>query len=1131
MIRHVQKLASLVLVCCALAGSGTAWAQSNPAPQPLPFSTDFSTMGTTTELPAGMAAWFNGYESSKSAAEASVPTADALIAYTTAKQSGGTKVYNYGLDGNNRLYVQLSSNTTSGSNQLATAINTIGATGITMSYDVELINNQTRSVGVTLQYRTGETGDWTTIEKTDYTSKNAEEGAVASFATVLPAEAENQEVVQLRWITYENVETDIVGSRDGVAIDNIAIGRTDTGSRPLVASTPALDFGSAALGQPSASQTYTLTADELAGGVALAVDGPFSISKNENGVYAQTLSFTAEELKTAKSVFVKVNTATAGTYTAAITHSSEGIDDVLVALAAEVYNPLVQNFDNCGTSLPGGWTQYSVTGVQVWACTTFGRETNESPRNNAIQINGYSGGAKDNQDWLISPALDLTSFNITALSFWSRTAFGGPGLKLMISRDYDGSSAPATANWTEVDAGFPAVESDVWTQSVVNVPAYKGAAVHVAFMYTSDALTNAAARWTVDDFEVQDVDRLLVASDINFDFGLVEVPNASEPQAFTFKGAGFSEGINVSTDSGFELSKDGTTFSSSVFYTVAEASSDNKVWVRFKPEVAVLRTSGNITFASGADFTAEKGSLTGTSLSKSNTLDIVTWNMEWFGADKDDRGAELGPSDEELQFQNAKKILTALDADIFALEEVSGDEAMARLVSELGNYDFVKSDVYSYSWSPETTLTPQKLYLVYKKDKVKVKSQKVLLQQLYADVRSGATTLENYPTGGSSFWASGRLPFMVELEATMNGVTQVLNVVLLHTRANSGTNKTKYDQRKYDVEVLKDTLDAQYPNVNLVMLGDYNDDVDVSVVNDLPSTFEAFVNDTDYKALTYELSQTGAYSYASGSFKSFLDHIIISRPFADEYIAESIQIEDGLVNSISNYRTTTSDHAPVSARFSFENTPALAFSEAYISKAEDAGTFTVNLTLTKAQEQPQTVIVTVNDDATATAADYRTVPAASNNAFMLTIPAHATTAAFDVVLADDKLVEPTEQVPFHISQVSTGTGIGATRNFTLAIQENDVKGGLAKPKDSALYLYPNPTKGYAYLSLPEEVTALETITLIVTSNQGDKELEATGNLESVQQQLNQRITSLRNGMYIVVVGTADKSYQARLVKN
>ncbi|RZK96715.1 MAG: DUF5017 domain-containing protein [Hymenobacter sp.] len=104
----------------------------------------------------------------------------------------------------------------------------------------------------------------------------------------------------------------------------------------------------------------------------------------------------------------------------------------------------------------------------------------------------------ENEDWLISPVLDLSSYPFPLLSFWSRTAFNGPALQLRVSTNYTGTGAPGAATWTTLNVPFPASGSDVWTQTAnINLAAFKGAPVYVAFVYTSS--TSAAARWTLDD--------------------------------------------------------------------------------------------------------------------------------------------------------------------------------------------------------------------------------------------------------------------------------------------------------------------------------------------------------------------------------------------------------------------------------------------------------------------------------------------------------------------------------------------------------------------------------------------------------------------------------------------------------
>ncbi|HEY4651400.1 MAG TPA: choice-of-anchor J domain-containing protein, partial [Pontibacter sp.] len=669
MSKHLHKLFALVLVCCAFLGSSTAWGQTNPTPQDLPFSTDFSSMGSSTTLPTGIATWLSGYKNSKAVALTSTATGDAPIMSTAAKQTGGANVYNFTAGSNNRLYIQLSSNTSNGSNQIAAAINTTGKSGVKIAYSIELINDQPRPVGITVQYRIGTSGNWTEIPNSDYSSKGIADGGVVPFTLMLPVEAENKPIVQLRWVTYENVESGATGSRDGIALDNIVISEEAAPSGPsLKASTATLDMGEKAINS-TFQGSYLLSAKNIAEGenVTVTADAPFTISTSETDGYTNTLTFTGDDLATDTRIYVRVKPATIGEVIGNITHTAKDATDVIVALKATASSPFAQNFDNCGTTLPGGWSAYSVTGDQVWGCTTYGRT------GNAVQLNGFANSkSNNNEDWLISPALDLTATNIPVLSFWTISAFNGPALKVMVSTNYDGTSAPSTATWTELNVSLPAVGSDTWTQSEFLLDQYKQSAVYVAFVYTSKDETNGASRWTVDDFSINDESTKFVAGNASFDFGAVAAGSSSAAQTVTFKAIGFTEAFTFSSNAAdFEVSKDNATFGPSATYTAAEAAAGAELFVRFSPKSTALRIEGTLKVTSGSDFEKVLGTVRGTSMLRSATLDVVTWNMEWFGADKDEKGAELGPADEALQYANAKKVFTDLDADILALQEVS----------------------------------------------------------------------------------------------------------------------------------------------------------------------------------------------------------------------------------------------------------------------------------------------------------------------------------------------------------------------------------------------------------------------------------------------------------------------------
>src|SRR5205085_6201686 len=92
----------------------------------------------------------------------------------------------------------------------------------TVSYDVEIISAQPRTVGVVFQFRVGTSGAWTTVSGTGnpYSQAAGTTGVKASPSLSLPSTTWNQPVVQLRWATWRGTEA---GNSSGIAIDNISV--------------------------------------------------------------------------------------------------------------------------------------------------------------------------------------------------------------------------------------------------------------------------------------------------------------------------------------------------------------------------------------------------------------------------------------------------------------------------------------------------------------------------------------------------------------------------------------------------------------------------------------------------------------------------------------------------------------------------------------------------------------------------------------------------------------------------------------------------------------------------------------------------------------------------------------------
>ncbi len=154
-------------------------------------------------------------------------------------------------------------------------------------------------------------------------------------------------------------------------------------------------------------------------------------------------------------------------------------------------------FEEDFTSNFPNWVKQSVVGNQVWTLNTAGNP------GNCVDMNGYSGSAQNNEDWLISPAVDLSSATCASLTFQSAKSFTGNALQVFVSTNYSGTGLPSTATWTQLTATVATQSNFVWTSSnSISLAPYIGNPnVRIAFKYTST--TGGAAQWRVDNVKIQ----------------------------------------------------------------------------------------------------------------------------------------------------------------------------------------------------------------------------------------------------------------------------------------------------------------------------------------------------------------------------------------------------------------------------------------------------------------------------------------------------------------------------------------------------------------------------------------------------------------------------------------------------
>jgi hypothetical protein len=558
---------------------------------------------------------------------------------------------------------------------------------------------------------------------------------------------------------------------------------------------------------------------------------------------------------------------------------------------------LNEDFGACSGSLPAGWTRYSVSGTDVWSCTTFGYA------GNAVSMNGYSGGQNNtNEDWLITPQLDLSTYSAPELDFWCRTKFSGPFIEVMVSNNYAGSGNPNAATWTPLSATLPTANSDVWFQSgPVNLSAWKSSPMHLAFRYTST--TAAAASWRIDEVVVQEGGLQLSRRFVNA--GECGAGFSSSGSTFSFTLNNLSGNLQVQAPSPFELSKDGLAYSSSLSYGASASGVPQTVWVRISPQQAEKIYRKEITFVLNGNTLNGKVGLLGTSLPDDRTLRVLNWNMRWFG------DPQNCACDTQLSRQQATRVLQDARPDLCLLQEVVSVSQLASVASALGpNYAYAVSPFGSGAPNPQNSnyAGAQKLGMVYNTLKVQ-------------NLGSFGLLASTYPSDTAAYYcfSSGRFPFVMKARLLLQGgQSDTLIIVNLHGKA--GNTAADYARRLCASQHMSDSLQALFPGKKVLLAGDFNDYLEGSHVGgQAVSPYQSLLN-AGYTGITLPSLYPGQTTYP-GTPGFLIDNVVASSALMPAWPDSACFIFTEPDTYIPSFTATTSDHLPVMSyfRFSFPN--------------------------------------------------------------------------------------------------------------------------------------------------------------------------------------------------------------------
>ena len=278
------------------------------------------------------------------------------------------------------------------------------------------------------------------------------------------------------------------------------------------------------------------------------------------------------------------------------------------------------------------------------------------------------------------------------------------------------------------------------------------------------------------------------------------------------------------------------------------------------------------------------------------TLDVVTWNIEWF------------PKNGQTSIDAVKDVIEALDADLLALQEITDTAILQQLVDDLPGYDAF----YQSSWFAG-------LAYVYDSSTIQVQA-----------------TYEIYTT--SQYWSPfPRSPVVMEL--TFNGEDVV--VINNHLKCCGDGHLDLSDpgdeehRRLIASNLLESYIATNHPNDPVILVGDLNDSLtDLSQDN----VFGAFLNAPSlYSFADMAIAAGSSADWSYPTWPSHLDHILITDELFAELASpsgaiETIHVEDYLPGGWSQYDADISDHLPVGIRLPVGDPGALCATQVAASE-------------------------------------------------------------------------------------------------------------------------------------------------------------------------------------------------------
>jgi hypothetical protein len=248
---------------------------------------------------------------------------------------------------------------------------------------------------------------------------------------------------------------------------------------------------------------------------------------------------------------------------------------------------------------------------------------------------------------------------------------------------------------------------------------------------------------------------------------------------------------------------------------------------------------------------------------------------------------------------------------------VVNEPSLQAIVANMPGYAWSISTYGSHSNpsdpTPATLDTVQKLAFIF--DTTKIKDI-----QLDSLLTTGTSLPSDVTTRYYSDWANGRYPYMLSANVTLdnrNGDTIVRKIRFINIHATTGNQLTAYNSRWRAAFALDSLLQSKYKDDNIIVLGDFNDDLVHSVTPGADTTsYMPFIRDSLlYQSPTRTLSLQRENSETNTS--GVLENMILYNTAAAWYLPSSAMVLSEVASNNPAFASTVTSHYPIITQFSF----------------------------------------------------------------------------------------------------------------------------------------------------------------------------------------------------------------------